>query len=481
MAEELVALNPGTRLADTWTITRKLGAGMFGAVYLCRNDQALEAAMKTEPVDTKHPLLLMEATVLRSLDTIRDGDGKHFCHCLDLGSGATKDPATGLPKDSVYRVILHLATPRNTMAEELVALNPGTRLADTWTITRKLGAGMFGAVYLCRNDQALEAAMKTEPVDTKHPLLLMEATVLRSLDTIRDGDGKHFCHCLDLGSGATKDPATGLPKEFRFIVMSLVGRGIDDLVREAGGHFSPGTAIGVSIQLLNALRGMHDKGFLHRDIKPPNATIGRPESNELRLIYLIDFGMARKYQKDDGSHRRPREATKFRGSAKYASISAHMRREYSRKDDIESWFYVLVELFKGALPWAKIGQMKLRRLDERQEVRQQAIMELLEGCPTEFAAMLKHIDDLTFEERPDYETLLVILRYSLAYNRFQEHPYDWEVGRRFGDRQVQSAGANVQRDRGEIAFVFGNFPRNFPGNDGDNALRKTWREKGIAI
>uniref|UniRef100_A0A914ICB0 Protein kinase domain-containing protein n=1 Tax=Globodera rostochiensis TaxID=31243 RepID=A0A914ICB0_GLORO len=333
------------------------------------------------------------------------------------------------------------------MAEELVALNPGTRLADTWTITRKLGAGMFGAVYLCRNDQALEAAMKTEPVDTKHPLLLMEANVLRSLDSIRDGDGKHFCRCLDLGSGATQDPATGQSKEFRFIVMSLVGRGIDDLVREAGGRFSPGTAIGVSIQLLNALRGMHDKGFLHRDIKPPNATIGRPESNELRLIYLIDFGMARKYQKEDGAHRRPREMTKFRGSAKYASISAHLRREYSRKDDIESWFYVLVELFVGVLPWAKagdkeaIGQRKLRRLDEQQEVRQQAIMELLEGCPSEFGSMLKHIDELTFEERPDYESLVTVLRYILAHNRFQEHPYDWEVGRRFTDqRQVQSAG-----------------------------------------
>ena len=36
-----------------------------------------------------------------------------------------------------------------------------------------------------------------------------------------------------------------------------------------------------------------------------------------------------------------------------------MGREYSRRDDIESWFYVMVEIYKGALPWGKINDMNL--------------------------------------------------------------------------------------------------------------------------
>lgn len=82
--------------------------------------------------------------------------------------------------------------------------------------------------------------------------------------------------------------------------MSLVGRGLDSLIKEQPGqHFSPGTAIGISIQLLNALRALHTIGYLHRDIKPANSTMGRAEENELRLLYLLDFGMARQFMHAD--------------------------------------------------------------------------------------------------------------------------------------------------------------------------------------
>lgn len=127
---------------------------------------------------------------------------------------------------------------------------------------------------------------------------------MTKLDTLRDGDGKHFCRCLDLGRDEQRDQQSGQMKKFNYIVMSLVGRGLDGVVKEAGGRLSLGSAVGVSIQMLAALRGLHTVGYLHRDIKPGNSTIGRPESNEIRLLYLIDFGMARKYTKDDVSLKR---------------------------------------------------------------------------------------------------------------------------------------------------------------------------------
>ncbi|KAL3071154.1 hypothetical protein niasHT_036670 [Heterodera trifolii] len=115
--------------------------------------------------------------------------------------------------------------------EELVALPPGIRVGR-WTITKKLGAGAFGAVYLCVNDEGVQAALKTEPVNTPHPLLVMEAHVMTKLDTLRDGDGKHFCRCLDLGRDEQRDQQSGQMKKFNYIVMSLVGRGLDGV--EAG-------------------------------------------------------------------------------------------------------------------------------------------------------------------------------------------------------------------------------------------------------
>lgn len=74
-----------------------------------------------------------------------------------------------------------------------------------------------------------------------------------------------------------------------------------------------GTAIGVSIQALQALDDLHSIGYLHRDVKPANYTIGRAELNELRKVYILDFGMCRKYTNNEGVIRRPREAAGFRG------------------------------------------------------------------------------------------------------------------------------------------------------------------------
>lgn len=38
----------------------------------------------------------------------------------------------------------------------------------------------------------------------------------------------------------------------------------------------------------------------------------------------------------------------------YASIAAHARADYCRADDIESWFYTLVDMYTGKLPWTHV-------------------------------------------------------------------------------------------------------------------------------
>lgn len=48
--------------------------------------------------------------------------------------------------------------------------------------------------------------------------------------------------------------------------------------------FSMGTALSVGIQCLEALEDLHSIGYLHRDVKPANYTVGRKELNELRKV-----------------------------------------------------------------------------------------------------------------------------------------------------------------------------------------------------
>lgn len=50
----------------------------------------------------------------------------------------------------------------------------------------------------------------------------------------------------------------------------------------------------------------------------------------------------------------PRPKAGWRGTTRYGSLNAHHRRDLSRRDDLESWLYVIIELTKGALPWRLI-------------------------------------------------------------------------------------------------------------------------------
>lgn len=52
-----------------------------------------------------------------------------------------------------------------------------------------------------------------------------------------------------------------------------------------------------------------------------------------------------------------RTNAKFRGSSKYASVHALREQDQSRRDDLWSLLYVLVELVEGELPWTRVRSL----------------------------------------------------------------------------------------------------------------------------
>ena len=61
---------------------------------------------------------------------------------------------------------------------------------------------------------------------------------------------------------------------------------------------------------------------MHRDIKPDNFLIGLGKKQN--LIYMIDFGLAKKYRDHKHVHIPYKDNKSLTGTARYASINNHL-------------------------------------------------------------------------------------------------------------------------------------------------------------
>ena len=105
----------------------------------------------------------------------------------------------------------------------------------------------------------------------------------------------------------------------------------------------------LSIQILGLLEYIHSKDIVHRDIKPANFLIGRKNPKN---IYLIDFGLARKYRSSrTGKHIKYVNIKKGYGTVRYMFRNANRGYELSRRDDLESFGYMIIYVAKNFLPW----------------------------------------------------------------------------------------------------------------------------------
>ena len=163
----------------------------------------------------------------------------------------------------------------------------------------------------------------------------------------------------------------------------------------------------IAIQCIDRLEYIHSKNIIHRDIKPFNFMIGKKSPD---VIYLIDFGIAKKYRSSrTGKHIKYSNIKLINGSLRYMSINANKGYEQSRRDDFEALGYMLIFFAKNNLPWENIEKLKLAKKAKCQKVytMKKTITpeSLCEGLPDYFSKYLKYCRKLKFEQEPNYDYL----------------------------------------------------------------------------
>jgi serine/threonine protein kinase len=162
----------------------------------------------------------------------------------------------------------------------------------------------------------------------------------------------------------------------------------------------------IGYQMINVLEYIHNKHFVHRDLKPDNFVVGLNDLS--KYLYLLDFGLAKKYRSSVTLKQYPLiNKKKLTGTARYASINALRGFEQSRRDDLESAGYVLMYFLRGSLPWQGIpGKTKDERYKKiLQKKNDTSAQELCEGFPDEFEKYIEYTRNMEYEEEPDYDKL----------------------------------------------------------------------------
>jgi eukaryotic-like serine/threonine-protein kinase len=229
-----------------------------------------------------------------------------------------------------------------TGAYPAISEKPGTVIGH-YKLMEQIGEGGFGLVFV---------AEQTEPVRRKVALKIIKPgmdskAVIARFEAERQAlalmDHPNIARVLD--AGATE---SGRP----YFVMELV-RGIPITEYCDQNQLTPNERLQLFIDVCHAIQHAHQKGIIHRDVKPSNVLVTSHDGKPVAKV--IDFGVAK------AIHQHLTERTIYTNFAQMIGTPLYMSPEQAEmsgldidtRSDIYSLGVLLYELLTGSTPLEK--------------------------------------------------------------------------------------------------------------------------------
>jgi len=265
-------------------------------------------------------------------------------------------------------------------------------ISKKYKILNKIGEGAFGKIFVSEN------------IDTKEKVAIKIEKINMYNTTLIKNEARIYTYLKDI-FGIPKIREYGKVKNYNYLVMDLFKKSLNNNTNNNGICLK--LILDYSLQMICRIEDIHNKGIIHRDIKPDNFLL---DDNE-KCIYLIDFGLSKSFKNEKGEHIKLRNDNSLLGTFDYVSINIHNGITASRRDDIESIGYILLYLFIGFLPWKNIDFN-----NNNEEEKNNKILEFKKNInygdyniPGEFIIYINYCRNMKFDDKPNYNYLKCLL------------------------------------------------------------------------
>lgn len=276
-------------------------------------------------------------------------------------------------------------------------------IANKYIIIEKVKEGSFGSVFKGKNIRTAElVAIKFESKESEIKTLKNEAKIYQYLGKL---DG--FPQLKWFGANAQSN----------YLVIDLLGISLSEMITHYEA-FSLKTVLILGVQLIKIIKSLHEKDLLHRDIKTDNFLFGLGSATN--KLHLVDFGFSKRYNYD-GKHMSEKNISRLLGSPNFVSLNVHNGIEPSRRDDLESCIYIIINMLLGKLEWFDKNSNNEMALLKYQ-------ITAVSDIPSFIKNMIYYVRGLNFSETPDYNYLINVMLHVFNDKGYKnDNKYEWNI------------------------------------------------------